>query len=181
VWKQVDGRNGIARLSFVTAKAEIRPGSDADLAALVAVLGQRHFFTEHLARQRDGHGVLLVAWLDGRPVGDLFLAWEPADKPEVRRYLPGVPHLGHLEVVGPLQGHGIGTALIRAAEARARQLGHQQLALAVGVQNSDARRLYERLGYADWGHGTVVGTWVDRDHGPPVTLSEVCDVLVKPL
>jgi hypothetical protein len=29
----------------VTAKVEIRPGSEADLAALVAVLGQRHFFT----------------------------------------------------------------------------------------------------------------------------------------
>jgi RimJ/RimL family protein N-acetyltransferase len=50
------------------------------------------------------------------------------------------------------------------------------------VDNPGARRLYERLGYADWGHGTVVGTWQERDReGPPVTHSEVLDTLVKAL
>jgi GNAT superfamily N-acetyltransferase len=132
---------------------EIRRAADAELAALVAVLEQRHFFTDCLARQRDGGGVLLVAWLDGRPVGDVFLSWEPADEPEVRRRLPGVPRLGHLEVLGPFQRRGIGTALIRAGEDAARRLGHDRLALGVGVGNSCARRLYERLGYVDWGHG----------------------------
>jgi GNAT superfamily N-acetyltransferase len=166
----------------MAAEAEIRPGSDADLAALVAVLGERHWFTDRLARQQRGGGVLLVAWLDGRPIGDVFLACEPAEEPEVRRHLPGVPRLIHLEVLGPFQGRGIGTALIRAAEDTARRLGHERIALGVGLDNPNARRLYERLGYADWGHGTVVGTWVERDHdGPPVTLSEVCDMLVKRL
>jgi hypothetical protein len=47
--------------------------------------------------------------------------------------------------------------LICAAEDIARQLGHEQIALGVGLDNPKARRLYERLGYADWGHGTVVG------------------------
>jgi GNAT superfamily N-acetyltransferase len=108
----------------VTAKAEVRPASDADLAVLVAVLGERHWFTDRLARQRRGGGVLLVAWLDDRPVGDVFLDCGPADEPEVRRHLPGVPRLDHLEVPGPFQGRGIGTALIRAAEDHARQLGH---------------------------------------------------------
>jgi GNAT superfamily N-acetyltransferase len=111
---------------------EIRPASHADLAALVAVLGQRHFFTDHLARQQRGDGLLLVAWLDGDPVGDGYLACEPAEEPEVRRYLPGAPRLEHLEVLGPFQGRGIGTALIRAAEEAARRLGHQRVALAVG-------------------------------------------------
>jgi GNAT superfamily N-acetyltransferase len=165
----------------VTTKLEIRPGSTDDLAALVAVLGQRHYFTERLAQQQRG-GVLLVAWLDGRLVGDGFLSCEPADEPEVRQHLPGIPQLGHLEVLRPLWRRGIGTALIRAAEDTARQLGHELLALAVGVDNPNARRLYKRLGYADWGHGTIVVTWVERDHdGPPVTLSEVCEVLVKRL
>jgi GNAT superfamily N-acetyltransferase len=166
----------------MAAKAEIRPGSEADLAALVAALGQRHFFTDHLARQQQGGAVLLLAWLDGRPVGDVFLECGPAEEPEVRRHLPGVPRLIHLEVLGPFQRRGIGTALIRAGEDTARRLGHERIALGVGLDNRDARRLYERLGYADWGHGTVVGTWVERDHdGPPVTLSEVCDMLVKRL
>jgi hypothetical protein len=52
----------------------------------------------------------------------------------------------------------------------------------VGLDNPRARRLYARLGYGDWGHGTVVGTWVGYpEDGPPVTLSEVCDMLVKRL
>jgi GNAT superfamily N-acetyltransferase len=93
-----------------------------------------------------------------------------------------VPQLDHLEVLGSFWGRGIGTALIRAAEATARQLGHEQLALGVGLDNPKARRLYERIGYADWGQGTVVGTWVEYpDAGQPVTLSEVCGVLVKRL
>jgi GNAT superfamily N-acetyltransferase len=178
----VDGLCGIARLNLVTGRVEVRPGSDADFATLVAVLGERHWFTDRLARQQRGGGVLLVAWLDGRPVGEVFLECEPANEPEVRRQLPGVPRLDHLEVLGPLWGQGIGTALIRAAEDTARQLGHERIALGVGLDNPKARRLYGRLGYADWGHGTVVGTWVEYpDDGPPVTLSETWSVLVKRL
>jgi hypothetical protein len=42
--------------------------------------------------------------------------------------------------------------------------------------------LYERLGYVDWGHGTIVETWAEHDHdGPAVTQSETCNVLVKRL
>jgi len=77
-------------VKLMTAKVEIRPGSTDDLAALVAVLGERHFFTDRLARQQRGGGVLLVAWLDGRPVGEVFLECEPATEPEVRPQLPGV-------------------------------------------------------------------------------------------
>jgi RimJ/RimL family protein N-acetyltransferase len=61
-------------------------------------------------------------------------------------------------------------------------LGQRRLAIGVGLDNPNARRLYERLGYADWGHGTLVATWQERDHdGPPVTLSETLDILVKQL
>ena len=38
----------------MTAKAEVRSASDADLAVLVAVLGERHWFTDRLARQQHG-------------------------------------------------------------------------------------------------------------------------------
>lgn len=166
----------------MTANLEIRPGSAADLAALVAVLEQRDFFADRLARQHQGRGVLLVAWLGDRPVGDAYLLREPADVPKVRQYLPGVPQLDHLEVVGPLQRRGIGTALIHAGEDTARRLGDQRLALGVGLANVDARRLYERLGYADWGHGPVVGTWrAVRDDGTPVAVSQLIDMLVKHL
>ena len=159
----------------------IRAASQADLDALVAVLGQRDWFSDRLARQRRGDGVLLVAWLGGHPAGDVYLACEPAEEPEVRRHLPGVPWLVHLEVLGRLQRRGIGTALVGAGEDAARRLGHRRIALAVGVENPGARRLYERLGYADWGRGTIVERWQELHGGRPVAVSETCDVLVKDL
>jgi GNAT superfamily N-acetyltransferase len=161
---------------------EIRPATDADLAALVAAVGQRRFFSEHLARQEAGGGVLLVAWLDGRPVGDVFLDLGPATEAPVRRHLPGVPILIHLEVLGPFQRRGIGTALIHAGEDTARRLGHQQLAMGVGLDNHGARRLYERLSYTDWGHGTVVASWQEHDDaGAAVTVTETINMLVRRL
>jgi GNAT superfamily N-acetyltransferase len=170
-------------ISQVSDDKEIRRGSDADLHALVAVFrGERSYFGDCLAKQQAGGGVLLVAWLDGWPVGDVFLDRDPAEEPEIRRWLPGVPRLNHLEVLGPVQRRGIGTALLRAGEATARKLGHRRVALGVGVDNPAARRLYERLGYTDWGHGSIVGRYQDRDHdGPPVFITEIIDMLVKRL
>jgi ribosomal protein S18 acetylase RimI-like enzyme len=46
------------------------------------------------------------------------------------------------------QGRGIGQALIAAACARAKSLGHQYISLLVDKENPSARRLYERLGFA---------------------------------
>jgi GNAT superfamily N-acetyltransferase len=164
------------------ADVEIGAGSDADLEALVAVLGQRRFFASCLAEREAGRGVLLVAWLEGTPVGDVFLDWGPAREPEIRRYLPGVPMLVHLEVLGPLQRRGIGTALLRAGEDTARRRGHERIALGVGVDNHGARRLYERLAYTDWGRGSVVTSWEEHDRdGRPVAVSETIDLLVKRL
>jgi GNAT superfamily N-acetyltransferase len=144
----------------MTANLEIRPGSAADLPALVAALGERHWLADRLAQQQHGGGVVLVAWLEGRPVGEVFLDCEPATEPEVRRHLPGVPQLDHLEVLGPFWGRGIGTALIRAAEATARQLGMSgprwvwawTTPRLGGCTSGWAMRL---------GQGTVVGSWVE--------------------
>ena len=180
--KPVDRRNEVVRLSPVGAKVQIRPGAAGELPALVETLGQRPFFADRLTRQHQGRGVLLVAWLGDRPVGDVYVLREPADVPKVRLHLPGVPQLHHLEVVGPLQRRGIGTALIHAGEDTARRLGDEQLALGVGLANIDARRLYERLGYVDWGHGPVVGTWrAVGDDGTAVAMSQLIDMLVKHL
>ena len=111
----------------VADELEIRPGTDADLPALVSALGQQRWFSDRLARQRAGGGVLLLAWLEGRSVGDVYLHLDPATEPEVRQHLPGVPLLIHLEVLEPFQRRGIGTALIHAGEDTARHLGHRQL------------------------------------------------------
>ena len=176
------GIRGPVRLGVAMATVEIRRAVDGDLAALVSSFQQRDFFADALARQRDGRGVLLVAWLDGRPVGDVYVSLESASAAPIRARLPGVPQLGHLEVLSTLWRQGIGTALIQAAEDAARRLGHRRVTLSVGLDNPGAQRLYEGLGYAAWGHGQVVESWQELgDDGTPVTVSEVCDVLVKRL
>ena len=161
---------------------EIRPASAGDLEPLVAVFGaERRFFADCLARQAAGEGVLLVAWLDGWPAGDVFLSRD-ADEHEVRRHLPGVATLAHLEVAGRLQRRGIGTALVLAGEDAARRLGRDRIALGVGLDNPGARRLYERLGYTDWGHGHAVASWREQRPGSaPVTVTETIAMLVKRL
>jgi len=54
----------------------------------------------------------------------------------------------HGIVVTPeLRGHGVGGALLRAAEERARSLGGRKLKLGVFATNPRAVRLYERHGF----------------------------------
>ena len=164
------------------AEVQIRPGADAELPALVEALGERPFFVDRLARQHQGRGVLLVAWLGERPVGMCIYCVSQPTCPRSAGTFPGSRSWITCKVVGPLQRRGIGTALIRAGEDTTRRLGDERLALGVGVANVEARRLHERLGYVDWGHGPVVGTWrAVRDDGIAVAVSQLIDMLVKDL
>lgn len=135
---------------------EIRPALPTDLTTLADALGDREFFADRIARQRGGRGVLLTAWEDSRPVGVVYVWLEPADEAEVRKYLPGVPLLHHLEVAAERRDHGIGTRLVKAAERVLLARGYDQVALAVELKNVGAARLYVRLGFRRWAHGRVV-------------------------
>jgi GNAT superfamily N-acetyltransferase len=145
-------------------------------------MGQPEFFTDRIGRTRQGAGELLVAWLDGVVVGDVYLYCEVQEEPELRREFPGVPILNHLEVTPRLQRRGIGTALIHACEQSARLRGHDVLVLGVGVDNPEAKRLYERLDYLDWGSGPIVTRWTEPDGRGGVRLVELdMDVMVRSL
>ena len=52
-----------------------------------------------------------------------------------------------LAVAGSARGLGIGTALMGAAETKARSMGKRFMSLGVIGENAGAIRLYERLGY----------------------------------
>lgn len=129
--------------------------TEADLPALVAAMPQRELIAERLSRQVRGDGQLLVVRDNGRPIGMVYLWWEPADEPEIREHLPEVPLLMHFEVLKEYRGHGIGTRLLSAAERRLRDAGHDRVALGVHPDNHDAIRLYLRTGYRQWPHGLV--------------------------
>jgi len=161
---------------------EVRVAGRDDLAALVAVLGQERFFADRLARQDDGRGLLLVALVDGRPVGDVYLWLEPAEEPEVRRHLPGVPLLGHLEVLPELRSQGIGRDIMQAAEDLLRRGGYERVALGVDMDNHRAAELYHRLGYTHWGYAPAdTSQEVFLADGTIMRVPEKCYILVKDL
>jgi len=56
-------------------------------------------------------------------------------------------HVGILAVTEGAEGHGAGGALMRAAEAWARDEGYRKLTLTVFEENRDARAVYDHLGY----------------------------------
>jgi GNAT superfamily N-acetyltransferase len=161
---------------------DIRRARDEDLPALIDALGQRYYFAERLDRQRAGRGVLLVAWLDGKPVGDVYVWLEPAEEPELRELLPGVPLLNHLEVATDRRNKRIGTALVRAAERLLAGLGHRKVALGVLPNNDKVMRFYTRLGFNPWPHPDVWTTTVTYSRrGEQINTPEICRIFVKDL
>lgn len=85
------------------------------------------------ASMRAGRSTLLVALREDAPLGVAQL---------VHREIPEVCNVG---VPEEHRSQGIGTAMMREAERRARPAGRLQLGVDVG--NPRARQLYERLGY----------------------------------
>jgi GNAT superfamily N-acetyltransferase len=136
---------------------EVRPLTGAEVDLVSAQLP--------LHRLGAPGGEYLVAWGDGAPVGHAHVAWthEP-------------PELQDVFVPEPLRRRGIGAALSREFEARARERGHRLVGLEVAEDNTGAIALYERLGYVRTGDPPrrVVGT-VELRTGP----LEVDDTLLR--
>lgn len=161
---------------------DIRPADSADLDSFAAALGDHGFFTDRFKRQRKALGRLFLARLDGRPAGAVYLWLEQAEEPPIRWYLPGVALITHLQVHPDLRNRGVGRALVGAAEDYLAAAGHTRVALAVRTDNPGAARLYDRLGYRDWGHGEVVCfAQLVLPSGAVLREPERCRVLVKDL
>ncbi|MEU0250284.1 GNAT family N-acetyltransferase [Streptomyces sp. NPDC006235] len=117
----------------------------ADVALLDQYLGSpgaTSFHARRFERQERGQSTCLVAWLDGRP---------------------GCPEINALTVwPETLRSRGIGSALIRAAEERARERGRTAIGLGVADDNPRAAAFYARLGYRPL--APYVGRWSYEDH-----------------
>lgn len=96
--------------------------------------------------EMDGADVvtMLVGHLDGRPVacGALRDAADLAD--EVG---PGAAELKRMYVAPKVRGRGLSWDVLRALEARARELGYRRLILETGLAQPAAIALYEAAGY----------------------------------
>ena len=95
----------------------------------------RQFFRVH-ARPT---GELLIARLDGRPVGCAMM----------RQTEPGIVEVQRVFVTGEARGHGVGKALTLALIDRARADGQRLMRLDTGRTLDEAIGLYTRLGFRE--------------------------------
>ncbi|GAB3194483.1 GNAT family N-acetyltransferase [Nesterenkonia suensis] len=168
------------------ARHQVREIREPDLPSFLTARPEVASMGPYLLRQQaHGIGTGLIACCDGELVGSLELCWTwPA---EVR----------NVHVVETRRGHGIGTALLGAAEQAVLERAAQgeppddgdpaddeealTLQLRVDLNNPAARRLYERLGYRPTGERTTTTYSSVDDDGAPGTATETEERMVKRL
>lgn len=152
----------------------IRRAEEADLPQLDWYGHQRHLrphIAKILERRERAETELLVAVANEFAVGRIGIDF-------ARR--PGRAVLWSFAVIPNLQGLGVGTALIRAAETICLDRGVATVEIDVGKDNFRARALYERLGYAVVGEEQASWSYVD-DQGQTVVVTDDDWVLRKEL
>jgi len=166
----------------------IKPAEASQLDVLEHEFSPRSLSKHHFKRyevQKKGEGVYLIAWYDHTPVGHFLLRWSGPDDAHVKSYV-NVKQSAYLsggETRVAYRRKGVATVLIREAERLAKAKGCVQIGLKVGsTDNPDAKRLYKRLGYVDWGYGDFLISWeyIDLD-GNTGTESEIVTYMYKPL
>jgi len=124
---------------MVTAeRITVRPCEERDLYHFGAFGSDLHvlYCRDEFAHPRK---VILVAVSeDDVPVGKIHIHLDHGN---------GAVWLEAAAVPRPLQGQGIGTTLVGAAEAFAAERGYRAVELGVEDSNPKARGLYDRLGY----------------------------------
>lgn len=114
--------------------------AEVEAQQIAVDLVERHWSAVHRASRSDGHFVAL-ARLDGRPLGVVWLQRKLQDH-------LGVP-IGVLDwvYVAPWgRGHGVGTALLRAAKEWMRLHELRSWQVSVLADNPAALRLYRSAG-----------------------------------
>ena len=96
---------------------------------------------------RKTNGVVLVAEVNGRVVGHLFLTFEEAP-PFVRKELRAYAYIAELFVRAEARRMGVARALLAAAERIARERGVSRILVSALAGNIPAETTYERAGFA---------------------------------
>jgi ribosomal protein S18 acetylase RimI-like enzyme len=148
------------------------------LAALTGEPAAWHHVQARWEIQQSGDGLYLLARRDGEIVGQTMLL-RHSKYDEVRADVdPAEINALHAYV----QRQGIGTAIIRVAEAIAEhEWRRSAIGLGVGLDNDPARTLYDRLGYTLWPGPRVRDHWTEQDADGNVvrTHDDPCDYLLK--
>lgn len=138
----------------------------------------RRLFLRSYQGQQEGNRFLLVADVKDFPIGRMFIQFGQKNS----RFSDGMlrAYLYSFQVMEIFQGKGIGTRLIRVAEALLIQRGFRNATIAVVKTNEGALRLYQREGYKIYGEDE--GRWAYTDHrGIEQKVHEPCWLLEKRL
>lgn len=122
---------------------ECQPGDAAKLEWMGLLPAQRASLDEAYARHARGEEVLLVAESQGFPVALVRIAF-----PEGGDARESAASIAALRVMPGLQGLGLGTALMAAAERVVRERGRAAIEIAVASSDAKSVARYVRLGYA---------------------------------
>ncbi|MBV8489636.1 MAG: GNAT family N-acetyltransferase [Candidatus Eremiobacteraeota bacterium] len=137
------------RLGNPLDRAFVHDLADRTVMQSVAALrnpgeGAVHRALDRLLEIVEGQShVAMIAELDGERAGFLLLLDELPD--EVTSSPQGF--IAYMAVEPKLRRHGVGRALLNAAEDEARKRSLPYMALMVTEDNAEARALYERGGY----------------------------------
>jgi ribosomal protein S18 acetylase RimI-like enzyme len=105
----------------------------------------RTFYAWQWESHCGGEREVLVADFNGFPIGQVAVQWTG------KIHHPHIPDIQSLRVMETFRGQGVGSRLIEVCESEALRRGFSIIGLAVGLENPNARRLYERLGYSSLG------------------------------
>lgn len=144
---------------------QIRPLQENELVLINYFLKTENdtVHAERLRRQAQDEVMYLVAWRDEMPLGHVLIVWGGAsDSPSEANQ----PFLEDLRVQDEFRSLGVGSQLMEAAEGVIQAQGYAQVGLAIGIDNTRAIELYQRLGYVQAGYEAYVtrGHFVDEDN-----------------
>lgn len=157
-----------------------RPAQRDDLPKLEWYGKYTHFrriFQRTYEEQLRGERLMLLADVNGFPIGQIFIQLVSRDDLwSAHKHA----YLYSLRVMDAFQRQGLGSALLREAEAILRERGYVSVSIAAAKDNLAARRLYERHGFQVIAEDA--GRWSYVDHeGITHYVNEPCWILEKSL
>lgn len=139
----------------------------------------RRLYTDTYTMSEQGNAVIWIAEANGDGlVGQCFVSLK-GSRPEladgkVRAYIYG------FRVKPQFRNQGIGTRIMHTIEDDLLKRGFRQVTLNVGKDNRDARRFYDRLGYAVIGSDPGRWSYID-DQGKRRDMHEPAWRMIKNL
>ncbi len=143
----------------MAAQSMMRIGTVKDLDTLVR-LEKAGFAADRFEREQllyllaKAHATTLIVEQDGQVCGAAIMAW---------RRNSSVGRLYSIVIDPTFQGRGLGSKLLQACEAVARQRGCDRVSLEVRADNRRAIGMYERHGYRM--KGALPGYYADGGTG----------------